>query len=57
MARYEIDPKTGEKVKISGTNYIPPCLAKTTAKKAAFIPEPIVETAKEADETTHESII
>ena len=50
MARYEIDPKTGEKVKISGTNYIPPCLAKTAAKKAAFIPEPIVETTVEADD-------
>jgi hypothetical protein len=56
MPRYEIDPNTGEKVKISGTNYIPPCLAKTAAKKAAFIPEPIVETTKDADETTHESI-
>lgn len=54
MPRYEIDPVTGEKVKISGTNYIPPCLAKNAAKKAAFIPEPIAETVK--DEAAHKDI-
>lgn len=57
MPRYTVDPVTGEKTKVSGTNYVPPCLAKTAErKKAAFIPEPIVETTKEPDETAHESI-
>jgi hypothetical protein len=34
MPRYVIDPATGIKTKISGTNYIPPCVAKNEAKKA-----------------------
>lgn len=34
MPRYVIDPVTGQKTKVSGTNYIPPCLAKTAQRKA-----------------------
>ena len=34
MARYVTDPETGIKTKISGTNYVPPCVAKTAARKA-----------------------
>lgn len=56
MPRYEIDPVTGEKVKISGTNYIPPCLAKNAAKKAAFIPEPIAETTKDSEDPAPKTI-
>lgn len=52
MARYEIDPVTGEKRKVGGTNYIPPCLAKTAAKKAALVDTPDTETVK--DEAAHE---
>ena len=56
MARYTQDPTTGEKTLVSGTNYIPPCLAKTASRKAdSFIPAPIVETTKDADEATHEN--
>ena len=55
MARYTVDPVTGIRTKIAGTNYIPPCLAKT-AKRKAEKPEPITETVKETDEATHESI-
>jgi hypothetical protein len=40
MPRYVIDPVTGIKTKISGTNYIPPCVAKNEAKKAKQEPEP-----------------
>lgn len=34
MARYVIDPETGIKTKVSGTNYIPPCVAKNEQRKA-----------------------
>jgi hypothetical protein len=49
MARYTLDPVTGIKTKLSGTDYIPPCLAKTAERKNAFIPdpEPITETVTE----------
>lgn len=56
MARYEIDPITGEKRKVGGTNYIPPCLAKTAAKNAAFIPEPIAETTKDSEDPAPKTI-
>lgn len=50
MASYVIDPDTGERKKVSGTNYIPPCVAKNQARKAKQ--EPII-TETVTDETTH----
>lgn len=49
MARYIIDPATGIKTKVEGTDYIPPCLAKTAERKKSFLPdpEPITETVTE----------
>lgn len=56
MARYTQDPTTGEKTLVSGTNYIPPCLAKTASRKAeSFIPAQSVETPQKQDEATHEN--
>jgi hypothetical protein len=55
MARYIIDPATGIKTKVTSTDYVPPCLAKTAERKKAFIPEPATETVTATDETTHES--
>jgi hypothetical protein len=52
MARYTVDPVTGIRTKIAGTNYIPPCLAKTATRKAAKPVETITETVKETDEAT-----
>jgi hypothetical protein len=54
MPRYTVDPATGEKTKVSGTNYIPPCLAKTAKRKAEQPVETITETVK--DETAYEDI-
>lgn len=55
MARYIIN-EAGEKVKVSGTNYIPPCLARTAQRKAAKVEEiPVTETVQEYNEATHES--
>jgi hypothetical protein len=51
MPRYVTDPVTGIRTKVAGTNYIPPCLAKTAMRKAAK-KETITETV--TDETTHE---
>jgi hypothetical protein len=51
MPRYTVDPVTGIRTKVSGTNYIPPCLAKTAMRKAVK-KETITETVK--DEATHE---
>lgn len=48
MARYVIDPVTGIKTKVSGTSYIPPCVAKNEQRKAeqnAEAPaEPVADT-------------
>ena len=52
MPRYVTDPVTGIRTKVAGTNYIPPCLAKTAVRKAAKPVEPITETVKETDEAT-----
>jgi hypothetical protein len=52
MARYTVDPVTGIRTKIAGTNYIPSCLAKTATRKAAKPVETITETVKETDEAT-----
>jgi hypothetical protein len=41
MPRYTVDPVTGIRTKVSGTNYIPPCLAKTAKRKAEK--EPVLE--------------
>lgn len=55
MPRYIIN-EAGEKVKVSGTNYIPPCLARTAKRKTAKIESiPVNETPTEYNETTHES--
>lgn len=51
MARYIIDPATGIKTKVTSTDYVPPCLAKTAERKKAFIPEPVTETVTATDET------
>lgn len=56
MARYTLDPVTGIKTKLSGTDYIPPCLAKTAERKNAFIPDPATETVTATDETSHKDI-
>lgn len=53
MPRYTVDPVTGIRTKVAGTNYIPPCLARTAKRKAAK--EPII-TETVTDEATHESI-
>lgn len=54
MARYTVDPETGEKTKVSGTNYIPPCLAKTAVRKKP-IDEPLIQTdAEPSNETGNE---
>jgi hypothetical protein len=55
MARYTVDPVTGIRTKVSGTNYVPPCVAKTAARKAVAKQEPII-TETVTDEATHESI-
>lgn len=53
MARYIIN-EAGEKVKVAGTNYIPPCLAKTATRKAAKVEEiPVTETVPEYNEQTN----
>ena len=52
MPRYTIDPATGIKTKVSSTEYVPPCIAKTAERKKGFIPDTETVTA---DETTHES--
>lgn len=53
MARYIIN-EAGEKVKVSGTNYIPPCLAKTAERKATKVQSiPVTETVQAYNETTH----
>ena len=55
MARYIIN-EAGEKVKVAGTNYIPPCLAKTALRKAAKVEEiPVNETVPEYNEAAHET--
>ena len=51
MPRYTVDPVTGIRTKVAGTNYIPPCLAKTAVRKAAK--EPII-TETVTDEATHQ---
>jgi len=51
MPRYTIDPATGIKTKVSSTEYVPPCLAKTAERKKSFIPETDTETVTEKDET------
>ena len=51
MPRYTIDPATGIKTKVSSTEYVPPCLAKTAERKKSFIPEIDTETVTEKDET------
>lgn len=38
MARYVIDPETGIKTKVAGTNYVPPCVVKTEERKAKAKP-------------------
>jgi hypothetical protein len=47
MARYVTDPETGIRTKVSGTNYIPPCVVKNelskAAKQAEKPAEPVVE--------------
>lgn len=52
MPRYVIDTVTGIRTKVSGTNYVPPCVVKTQARKAAKKETIITETV--TDETTHE---
>lgn len=55
MARYIIN-EAGEKVKVAGTNYIPPCLAKTATRKAKKVEEiPVTETVPEYNEATHKT--
>lgn len=55
MARYIIN-EAGERVKVSGTNYIPPCLAKTAERKASKSKSiPVNETPTEYNEATHET--
>ena len=52
MPRSVIDPATGIKTKISGTNYIPPCLAKTAKRKAekeSIITETVTDEAAHQD--------
>ncbi|MEY2680691.1 MAG: hypothetical protein RL661_922 [Pseudomonadota bacterium] len=51
MAKWTVDPVTGIKTKVGGTDYIPPCLAKTAERKKAFIPDPATETVTATDET------
>ena len=54
MARFVKDT-SGETKQVSGTNYIPPCLAKTASRKAdSFIPAQSVETPQKQDEAAHE---
>jgi hypothetical protein len=55
MARYTIDPVTGERTKVSGTNYIPPCLAKAASRKKSQepAPEPVADTQPEPTEVDH----
>lgn len=52
MPRYVIDPVTGQKVKVSGTEYIPPCLARTEARQLAETP--VIQTETVIDETGNE---
>lgn len=52
MARYVIDPETGIKTKIGGTNYVPPCVVKTEERKSAKAEKPATEMPKEVTETT-----
>ena len=48
MPRFTVDPTTGEKTKVSGTNYVAPCCAKTEARKEAVKkPETDTETVKD----------
>lgn len=55
MPRYIIN-EAGEKVKVSGTNYIPPCLAKTAKRNSDKVKAvPVIETQTEYNEATYES--
>jgi hypothetical protein len=54
MPRYTVDPVTGIRTKVSGTNYVPPCLAKTAKRKAEPAPEPIPAIEPPADPVMEE---
>ena len=51
MPRYITDPVTGEKTKVAGTNYVPPCVVKTEERKSAKAEKPAAEAPKEVTET------
>ena len=53
MASYVIDPETGERKKISGTNYIPPCVAKNEKRKAEKVAETVIEPAQPDTEVSN----
>lgn len=55
MARYVTDPETGIRTKVSGTNYIPPCVVKTASRKKAPepAPEPVADVQPEQTEVDH----
>jgi hypothetical protein len=53
MASYVIDPETGERKKVSGTNYIPPCVVKNEKRKAEKLADPVIEPAQPDTEVDH----